>query len=147
MIEINFTAKGESLKELLQHMDMALDLIQLQENKEVLEDSKNNGKTETSSYEYSIKFIPPPKWITGVAIKGVINQGRNGMMAMVKGDHAKLIRSIISEGKTFSAERIEGFILNDGTFLNRIEALKTAIINGQLKRPVTGSKLYSQDLW
>lgn len=41
----------------------------------------------------------------------------------------------------------DGFILSDGTFVNRVEAAKIAKTNGQLKRPMSGTQLFSEHLW
>ncbi len=40
----------------------------------------------------------------------------------------------------------QGFVLDDGTFLDRAEAEKVAIEAGQIKRKATGG-LFSEDLW
>jgi hypothetical protein len=68
-----------------------------------------------------------------------------------QGSHSRLAKELLKEGHSIqSSEITEGFILADGTFLNRIEAAKHAIKIRQVKEDETlqlSSKLYSQDLW
>jgi len=42
---------------------------------------------------------------------------------------------------------IQGFLTNKNRFLNREESLKLVQENGQLKRPLIGGILTSEDLW
>jgi len=42
---------------------------------------------------------------------------------------------------------IQGFVLDDGTFLDRIEAADYAIKCGQIERLQWPPNLYSEDLW
>ena len=146
MIEINFKAKGEKLEELLQHMKMVNDLMRLQETEEIIENRKGNGTTKTSNYEFSIKnTIPNYYKITGVAIRHNI-----GISSMEKGSHAELIKEIIKNGTYTGGKRIEGFILANGTFLNRFEARIYALKIGQINSTCIKNnikELYSQDLW
>jgi hypothetical protein len=42
---------------------------------------------------------------------------------------------------------IQGFLTNKNRFLNRADALKLVLENGQLMKPLIGSELTSKDLW
>ena len=41
----------------------------------------------------------------------------------------------------------QGFVLRDGTFVNREEAAKIAVESGQIEKTNWGVELYSEDLW
>ncbi|MBT6230743.1 MAG: hypothetical protein HOI47_29230 [Candidatus Scalindua sp.] len=150
MIEIKFEAKGETIEELAQHLSMVKSLIEQRSYEGVItfhEDYCNKGNTKTSSYEYSIKNVKEDdSFITGVVIRFA-----GETHSMLKGCHKDLAKALIIQGIPIrSSEMIEGFILKNGTFLNRIEAAKHAIKIKQVKQDETlmlSSKLYSQDLW
>lgn len=63
--------------------------------------------------------------------------------------HSNVIHSIVSEGETTSVTRnefIQGFVTNDGVFVDRKEAYKIAVACGQI--PDSGEKiLMSEDLY
>ena len=42
---------------------------------------------------------------------------------------------------------VQGFVLDDGSFVGRREAASIAIGNGQCNSPLNPLKLYSEDLW
>ena len=63
--------------------------------------------------------------------------------------HHDVIRSIPGGVK---GQDTRGFVLDDGSFLGRIDAMQLAIDNGQLKLRLgkehyLGLELYSEDLW
>ena len=41
----------------------------------------------------------------------------------------------------------QGFIDDHGRFLDRLEAHKVALATGQVEETITGTMLYSEDLW
>lgn len=57
--------------------------------------------------------------------------------------HVDIIRSAIKGG--MMEEFDEGFLTNEGEFVNRYEAARIALKSGQIKKPT--EKLRSQDLW
>lgn len=44
-------------------------------------------------------------------------------------------------------QEIQGFMAENGVFFNREDALYIVEMNGQLKKPLLGSVLTSEDLW
>lgn len=145
MIEIKFIAKGKTLEELLQHLDMVATLMKLRLHDEVITNYKNKGHTKSSDYEWSIRNTRDPLWIEGVAIR--LKADKSITWKMVKGSHAVLIQTLIRDEHIYSSDELEeGFILKNQTFLNRFEANKHVFNTGQIKE-VTGSKLYSHELW
>ena len=57
--------------------------------------------------------------------------------------------AFISDSKTHisHSQMYQGFLLNDGTFLNRIPAAHLVLENGQLEELAWPPNLYSEDLW
>lgn len=51
------------------------------------------------------------------------------------------------DGRGFNASQIQGFLTNDGRFLNRQEARTIAMANGQCPKPFHRTDLFSEDLW
>lgn len=47
----------------------------------------------------------------------------------------------------WSEKTTQGFLTTKNRFLTRSEALELVIENGQLKKPLIGSVLTSEDLW
>jgi len=55
-------------------------------------------------------------------------------------------RNIIEENQHINLKKgEEGFVTGNGMFVNREEAAKIALVNGQIKRPKKSLK--SEDLW
>lgn len=53
-----------------------------------------------------------------------------------------------SDGPIIEARGVQGFVISDGTFADRVEAAAFAIAAGQLKKPmIAPPNLYSEDLW
>ena len=74
----------------------------------------------------------------------------NEMYSLLKpARHDDIIRSMVKVGKLTTGTRgLEfGFILSDGEFVSRTEAITVAIESGQLKCPKASNYLMSQDLW
>lgn len=65
--------------------------------------------------------------------------------------HADIVRHIKkTRGKGISGPSTDGFINNDGIFLNRVEALDVALKASQCNYPhdaIKNGSLYSEDLW
>lgn len=62
--------------------------------------------------------------------------------------HNHVINKICEELDITSCHtREEGFVLQDGTFVNREEAAKIAVTSGQIEKTQWGIELYSEDLW
>jgi len=66
------------------------------------------------------------------------------------GRHYTIIKQLIEE-KNFKSpiKGIQGFVTNNGRFLNRKEALELAVKNNQveLKNCINKFNLFSEDLW
>ena len=140
MIEIKLSIKGKNLEDILSHLNMIIEHAKLRKEYNSKNDFKSNGNTGTSSYEYSIININK---ITGVAIKH-----KDGIKSMKKGSHAEIIKMLFKEGYMPRAAEIEeGFILENGTFLNRKEAAKYAYQTNQINAIVAPHELYSYKLW
>jgi hypothetical protein len=85
--------------------------------------------------------------ITGVAVK---YDGK--VWSLPKPNrHHNVIRHIATEtGTGINGPDVQGFITNNGEFLNRKAAMALAAVNGQLNRRPGGypePELYSEDLW
>lgn len=64
------------------------------------------------------------------------------------GRHHDVIATMVIKGYSTPIKGIQGFILNDGTFVDRIEARKVAeAANQLLPRARESNKLYSEDVW
>ena len=63
--------------------------------------------------------------------------------------HHTIIHAMYAEGINCNrSEAIQGFILDDDTFIERIPAAILALENGQCKDDlIAPPKLYSEDLW
>lgn len=63
--------------------------------------------------------------------------------------HWLIINQIISSGVADRViNRVHGFVLNDGRFVDREEAAKIALGNGQVKvKQFTQSYLFSEEIW
>lgn len=51
------------------------------------------------------------------------------------------------DGKGFDDTQVQGFLTNDGRFLNRRDARTAVIATGQCPHPFHRSDLFSEDLW
>lgn len=63
--------------------------------------------------------------------------------------HYQIIHKMHSLGLPNESKRCQGFILDNGIFVNRKEAMIIAIQNGQVdeNRTITKEDLFSEDLW
>lgn len=61
--------------------------------------------------------------------------------------HFHIIHKLASEGHEQKAGDIQGFLLNDGTFVDRREAALIAMANHQVSALSWPPNLYSEDLW
>ena len=62
--------------------------------------------------------------------------------------HCDVLHSMFEKGIRGSFLDGQGFELEDGTFVNRVEAGKAAIEAGQIKElAYTNDELFSEDLW
>jgi len=75
-----------------------------------------------------IHFLPKP------------NRHADVVHALHKATEYKMSNLIIAHGE-------QGFVTDEGTFVNRIEAGKIAINSGQIKKMEYPPTLYSEDLW
>lgn len=62
------------------------------------------------------------------------------------GRHHNCIRKAI-EKEVYKTDNIQGFVLSDGRFVGREEALEVAREAGQVGEDLIGSVLTSEDLW
>ena len=82
--------------------------------------------------------------IIGVALK----QGDEVRSLPRPARHSDVIQHMIDSGVIYDPRcSIQGFILEDETFLNREEALKHVLVTKQVRSFMSITKLYSQDLW
>lgn len=85
--------------------------------------------------------------IVGVAIKtddgNVFHLNRPNRHS----DLISYIRNVVGYTGCIYGEDRQGFILNDGTFVNRIDSIPIAKESGQLKGPMINPFLASVDLW
>jgi hypothetical protein len=51
------------------------------------------------------------------------------------------------DGKGFDSSQVQGFLTNDGRFLDRHEARVAVVATGQCPHPMHRSELFSEDLW
>lgn len=61
--------------------------------------------------------------------------------------HSDIIRLIHEKCRSAVTQEIQGFVTDDGTFVDRVEAGRIAIAAGQLKELPVPPDLYSEDLW
>jgi hypothetical protein len=59
--------------------------------------------------------------------------------------HHHILHALHSFGTAARGE--QGFVLNNGTFVNREMAGQIAIVSGQIKELAHPPKLYTEDLW
>lgn len=91
-------------------------------------------------------MLNPLHEIIGVAI--LTPQGE--IISMMKPNrHCDILFSLIKEGNSGFYESEQGFIDQQGNFLNRRDALKIALDNEQVKYDnlVAPPELFSEDLW
>lgn len=62
--------------------------------------------------------------------------------------HCQIIRDIVKETHTKKVLGEQGFVLEDGSFVNREDAAFIALASGQItKLKFNPTKLFSEDLW
>ena len=62
--------------------------------------------------------------------------------------HSDVIRIMVKDGFSIPIKGIQGFVTEDGKFLNREESAKVALKNKQIKKlKFSKTKLYSEDLY
>jgi hypothetical protein len=64
--------------------------------------------------------------------------------------HHDVIRLIFDQtGSGISGTDVQGFLTDDGTFVNRVDALAIALRTNQVLNPsnVRANRLFSEDLW
>ncbi len=61
--------------------------------------------------------------------------------------HGDIIFILAGRGHKTPIKGEQGFVLNDGKFINREDALKLARDNGQLLKEHNPKYLFSEDLW
>jgi hypothetical protein len=64
--------------------------------------------------------------------------------------HHDVIRLIFDQtGSGISGPDVQGFLTDDGTFVNRVDALAIAIAANQVLEPsnIRANRLFSEDLW
>jgi len=62
--------------------------------------------------------------------------------------HHNILRHMYDSGKPGSFLDGQGFVLEDGTFVNRKVAAKLAVESGQIKKTeYVDGQLFSEDLW
>jgi hypothetical protein len=79
--------------------------------------------------------------ITAAAIRhdGKVYTGRR---------HCQIIRDIVASTSTKRVLGEQGFVLEDGRFVNREDAAFIALASGQIKElKFNTTKLFSEDLW
>lgn len=82
--------------------------------------------------------------ITGVAIK----QGDMIHSLPKPKRHSDVIIKMIMSGNYRMVEEQQGFVCNDGSFLNRTDARTLAVENGQIRKSdASKTSLQSNDLW
>lgn len=62
-------------------------------------------------------------------------------------DLVDYIMCVLNYTGNLSGRERQGFILNDGSFVDRIDSISIARKSGQLNKPLMGSVLTSEDLW
>ena len=89
------------------------------------------------------KFLAHKLKIVGVAIQqpGVL------WFEMKPKRHHDVIRWAADHGSNIPVIGIQGFILSDGTFVDRIEGARIALESGQITKLNWPPELYSEDLW
>lgn len=76
--------------------------------------------------------------------------GKDGQVYSVEppGRHCDVIRSMFAQGSPCSGDAPQGFLLSDGTFVDRQRAKEVAREAGQLLPQASRlPQLYSEDLW
>ena len=85
-----------------------------------------------------------PKWIMLAAIK-------IGDKIRYDTRHHLIIQELAKNRKLANEPKPDysnqGFLLNNGEFISREEAKLLSISNGQLTKPSSSPRLYSEDLW
>lgn len=62
--------------------------------------------------------------------------------------HHNVMRDMRERGIDERPDEIQGFVLEDGSFVNRTAAARAAIAEGQIKElAYTATELFSEDLW
>ena len=82
--------------------------------------------------------------ITGVAIKD--HDGTVYSLPKPNAHH-HVIALMVSLGKPKPISGEQGFVLEDGRFVDRIEGAAIALKSGQISKLHWPPRLYSQDLW
>jgi len=92
-----------------------------------------------------------PRPVVGAlaVIVGVALQAQDGTVYSLPKPHRHhhLLRQRALEGDTHTFNYTQGFVTEDGTFLNRQDALTYVTSVGQLTVPIIGGDLTSEDLW
>ena len=95
---------------------------------------------------YFLKSIEIPEEITRVAIK---YNGKTWTLP-APNRHHHIIRLIAaSNGVGIDGEQEQGFMTDNGRFVNRVEGLKIALAANQVLDPnnIRARQLFSEDLW
>lgn len=88
-----------------------------------------------------------PERITDAAILFVIDCPYT-VIPMVGVRHADIFERAFRQGIKYNKEKtIQGFWTNKDNFLDRYEAKKLAMSNGQLSEDTGLAELFSEDLW
>lgn len=61
--------------------------------------------------------------------------------------HHDIAHRMHDAGVDIAAEDIQGFVLDNGRFVDRIEAARIAMKSGQVEKMISPPNLYTEDLW
>lgn len=97
----------------------------------------------------SVETMKPPRWqrVAAAAIK----DPDTGKVFSVPapGRHHDVIRAMCRDHgyESVPGNFPQGFLLADGTFVDRWNARRHAVFGGQIAKAKWGDELYSEDLW
>lgn len=120
--------------------------------------TRRNANCEDADFSHLTEKKPWWGWFNPQMIFDKRNKGAiKGAAALYEGKvywveapfrHNHVIDKICEEeGITQVHTETQGFVLRDGTFVDRTEAAKIAVESGQIEKTKWGVELYSEDLW